>query len=186
MPGIIVDIGTGDGKFAYQLAKENPDRFVIGIDPDQGSLEKTSARIYKKPAKGGIKNALFVLSDVQSLPVELNGLANQLYINFPWGSLLEGVIRVDKTVWQSIRRICKQAAVVEVLLAYRAEDNITLPQLTIDFLKNLKPNFSENGFELVETKKLAKEDLRNYPSSWAKKLSFGKGREYYYLKLIAK
>ena len=33
MPGVIVDIGCGDGKFTYKLAKENPDRFVIGIDP---------------------------------------------------------------------------------------------------------------------------------------------------------
>lgn len=185
MPGIIVDIGTGDGKFVHQLARENPDRFVIGIDPSQGSVERTSAKIYKKPAKGGVKNALFVLSDVLNLPEELNGLANQVYINFPWGSLLEGVLKADKTILGSIRRICKQAAVVEVLLSLGHEDNISLPELSAGYFLNLKPGFSESGFELAETKKLANEDLRQYPSSWAKKLSHGKVRDYFYLKLIA-
>ena len=30
--GVVVDIGTGDGNFVYQAARENPTKFFIGID----------------------------------------------------------------------------------------------------------------------------------------------------------
>ena len=38
---IVIDIGTGDGKFVYQSAKSNKSNFYIGIDPNQKALEKT-------------------------------------------------------------------------------------------------------------------------------------------------
>jgi 16S rRNA (adenine(1408)-N(1))-methyltransferase len=56
---VIVDIGTGDGRFVYQSARENPRKFYIGIDPNVRPLEKISEKIYRKPAKGGATNALF-------------------------------------------------------------------------------------------------------------------------------
>ena len=32
--GVIIDIGTGDGRFVYQSARQNPNKFYIGIDPN--------------------------------------------------------------------------------------------------------------------------------------------------------
>jgi tRNA G46 methylase TrmB len=37
--GIIVDIGTGGGRFVYKRAKENPHRFYIAIDANPKALE---------------------------------------------------------------------------------------------------------------------------------------------------
>ena len=85
--GIIVDIGTGDGKFVYELAKEHPSRFIIGIDLSKENVRELSAKIYKKPSRGGLKNALFVLASAFDLPSELNNFVNQVFINFPWGRL---------------------------------------------------------------------------------------------------
>jgi 16S rRNA (adenine(1408)-N(1))-methyltransferase len=99
MPGIIVDIGTGDGEFVYKIAKENPDRFIIGIEPHHQGLEKISARVYKKPARGGLKNALFILSNIEEMPAELDGIANQVFINFPWAGLLKGLLLADAAAW---------------------------------------------------------------------------------------
>ncbi len=95
MPGVVVDIGTGDGEFVYAIAKDNPDRFIIGIDPDYKGLEKSSTRIYKKAPKGGLDNALFVLGSIEALPEELNDIANQVFINFPWSGLLKGIVLVE-------------------------------------------------------------------------------------------
>ena len=44
---VSVDVGTGDGRFAYQLASADPDRLVLGIDALAEPMEEravTSAR----------------------------------------------------------------------------------------------------------------------------------------------
>jgi len=81
--GVIVDIGTGDGRFVYELAKKNPSKFVVGVDSNHENLIERSARIYKRPSRGGISNALFALASANELPVELNGLANQVFMENP-------------------------------------------------------------------------------------------------------
>jgi tRNA G46 methylase TrmB len=38
--GVIIDLGTGDGRFVYQSARQNPKKFYIGIDPNVRPLQK--------------------------------------------------------------------------------------------------------------------------------------------------
>lgn len=58
--GVIIDIGTGDGRFVYHSVRRNPNKFYIGIDPNTRPLEKISEKIHRKTAKGGAPNALFI------------------------------------------------------------------------------------------------------------------------------
>jgi 16S rRNA (adenine(1408)-N(1))-methyltransferase len=46
--GVIIDIGTGDGRFVYQSARRNPKKFYIGIDPNVRPLEKISEKICRR------------------------------------------------------------------------------------------------------------------------------------------
>jgi hypothetical protein len=50
---VIIDIGTGDGRFVYRSVRRNPNKFYIGIDPNVRPLEKISEKIHRKPNKGG-------------------------------------------------------------------------------------------------------------------------------------
>lgn len=193
MGGVIVDIGTGDGKFTYQVAKEHPDKFVIGIDHAQQPLEGTSAKIYKKEHKGGLENALFVLANIEDLPQELTGVANQVFIHFPWSGLLCGVILVEEKTWSNIKRICQPGAYIDLIFGYdsayeqKAVDHFSLPELTLEYIqKMMVPKLELNGFEVLLCKQLELDELKNYPSTWSKKLSFGRERVYYYLQLKLK
>jgi 16S rRNA (adenine(1408)-N(1))-methyltransferase len=190
MPGVIVDIGTGDGEFVYSLARENPDRFIIGLDPHQQGLENTSARIYKKPEKGGLKNVLFVLGSIEAMPPELDGIANQVFINFPWAGLLKGLLLADAAVWNALKRICQPGAFVDVLFSYEIATDAAelqkadLPAIDEAYLKNtVGPRLNQMGFMMTTVNKVTAEDIKRYPSTWAKKLSFGRDREYYYLRV---
>lgn len=192
MPGIIIDIGTGDGKFVYELAKNNPDKFVIGIDASHAGLIEKSQKIYKKKSKGGLLNALFVLAPVEDLPDEINGIANQIFINFPWGSLLAGLVKVDEITWSEIKKLCKEGTIIDLIFGYdpiqdaKEIKRLGLPDLDLDYIKfQMIPKLSELGFGKKELREINNEDLKDYPSSWSKKLGFGKERKYYYLRLVA-
>lgn len=87
--GIVLDIGTGDGRFVFAAAKANPNRFYIGIDANAKPLEKRSIKITRKRAKGGMPNAMFVQAAVEDLPEELDGIASEIYVNFPWAVCCE-------------------------------------------------------------------------------------------------
>lgn len=190
MSGIIIDIGTGDGKFVHSLAKEYPDRYIIGIDPHQDGLKEISTKIDKKPSKGGVHNALFVLADVENLPEELNGLANQVFINFPWSSLLKGVVLGEDKTWNSIRRICQEGAYIDIIFGYDKSleegkvETLGLHKLNLEYIQEVwAPKLLFKGVKMVEARGVNIEELKDFPSSWSKKLRFGKDREYYYCRL---
>src|SRR5690606_25781780 len=85
---LILDLGTGDGKFAFYYAQTFPTHFVIGLDSCRENLREYS--------RTKISNLLYVIANAQSLPFELHGLISHININFPWGSLLHGLLNADK------------------------------------------------------------------------------------------
>ena len=113
--GIVIDIGTGDGRFVYESARQNPNKFYIGIDASVQPLKKISEKIHRKPAKGGAPNVLFVQASVEDLPSELDGVANEVHIHFPWGSLLQVVGKGEVEALKVIRRVCAEDALLEVV-----------------------------------------------------------------------
>ncbi|CAN5801483.1 hypothetical protein BH20ACI3_BH20ACI3_06970 [soil metagenome] len=116
--GIIIDIGTGDGRFVFEAARQNPKTFYIGIDANARPLEKISERIHRKPAKGGLPNVLFLQAAVEDLPSELEGIADEVHVHFPWGSLLGALATGKETVLRNLRRICAGDALLEILIGF--------------------------------------------------------------------
>lgn len=175
--GIVVDIGTGDGRFVYQSARQNPKKFYIGIDPNVSPLEKISEKIYRKPAKGGAPNALFIQAAVEDLPPELDGVADELHVHFPWGSLLRAVASGDVAVLQNLRRICAPGALLEVVLGLDpARDQSEIERLgitppTLEFIdQQLTSRYRAAGFELTERGIIAATEWPEFNTSWAKRL----------------
>ena len=168
--GVIIDIGTGDGRFVYQSARRNPNKFYIGIDPNTHPLEKISEKIHRKPAKGGAPNVLFIQSAVEDLPAELNGVANEVHVHFPWGSLLRAVSTGDVEVMRNLRRVCAEGALLEVVIGIDpVRDKTEIERLGIkpEFIDDvLVENYRAAGFEIVETG-LSSQSL---DTSWAKRL----------------
>jgi 16S rRNA (adenine(1408)-N(1))-methyltransferase len=190
MPGVILDIGTGDGEFVYKLARENPDRYIIGIEPNHRGLEKISTRTGKKTAKGGIDNALFILSRIEELPEELNGTANQVFINFPWAGLLKGLLTGADGVWNSLKRVCHPGAYIDILFSYQPDtednelNNLGLPPIDMAFINETTlPRLLKHGLKIVAVKEVETIDIKSFPTSWAKRLSYGRERNYYFLRV---
>lgn len=175
--GIIIDIGTGDGLFVYQCARQNPKKFYIGIDANPRPLKKISEKIYRKPSKGGAPNVIFIQSAVEDLPSELNGIADVVHVHFPWGSLLGAVATGDRTVLDNLRRICSADALLEVVIGLDPErdrsetERLGLQPITIPYIDStLVPHYRDAGFEIVERGLIPSAEWPALKTSWAKRL----------------
>jgi ubiquinone/menaquinone biosynthesis C-methylase UbiE len=166
--GVIVDIGTGDGRFVYQSARENPNKFYIGIDPNVRPLEKISEKIHRKPAKGGAPNVLFVQAAVEDLPPELDGVADEVHVHFPWGSLLRAFAVGDVDVLRNVRRICSPGALLEVVM------NDPIGDQPIE-------RYRLAGFEVLEHGSVSAAQWAEFETTWARRLKQNEHRSVVYL-----
>lgn len=163
--GIVLDIGTGDGLFVSESARQNPNKFYIGIDANPRPLEKISEKIHRNPAKGGLPNVLFIQASLEDLPAELDGVADEVHIHFPWGSLLRAVAAGDEDALCGLRRICSPDAVLEILIGLDPErdrseiERLGLQPLTSAYIaEELAPRYEAAGFKIVESGVVAQTD----------------------------
>jgi 16S rRNA (adenine(1408)-N(1))-methyltransferase len=188
MKGVVIDIGTGDGLFVYQHARQNPDRLYIGIDADPSQLAATARKTRRKPKKGGVPNALFIQAAVEALPPELDAVADEVHIHFPWGGLLRAVVNGEAEVLHSLRRLCAPGALLEVVIGLDPQQDrsvieaLDLKSLTPEtWRERLKSRYEANGFEVLEMGVLAPAAWPDFRTSWAKRLRRSAGRSLTYL-----
>lgn len=170
-------MGTGDGLFVYNYARREPQTFFIGIDANRSPLRKISERIHRKASRGGLRNILFVQSAVETLPSELEGVATEVHINFPWGSLLRALAVGDRPVLRKVRRICSPNARLKLVLGVddlkdRSEiERLMLPELSLDYINaRLVAKYREAGFEILATESLPPAAFAKLGTSWARRL----------------
>ena len=183
-----MDIGTGDGRFVYQSAHLNPEKFFIGVDANPKALAKISEKIHRKPAKGGLRNVLFIQAAIENLPAELNEVADEVHIHFPWGSLLRAVALGETDVLNNLRRICVPGGLLEIVIGLDSDrdrteiERLGLPVLSNEYLETVLPGrYHAAGFDVLETGALAQADWSHLNTSWARKLLGNRAREVVYL-----
>ena len=161
---IHIDLGTGDGRYVGHVARTCPDCFVIGIDACRENLHVTSRRA---PA-----NALFVIANAQALPAELGGLAAHITINFPWGSLLDGLLADDAALLAGLVAIGRPDAGLEVRLNAGALGTAGWP--LADGADRVQDVLAANGFAMRPPVLLTARELKTCPTTWARRLAFGR------------
>lgn len=159
-----VDVGTGDGRFVWHIAQTQPRSFAIGIDACRENLHEVSRR--------APSNALFVIANAQALPAELAGVATHITINFPWGSLLGGLVENDTGLMEGLREIARPNARIEIRLngGALAEQGWPLE----DGAARVRHVLAANGFEMRQASMLTARELKACPTTWAKRLAYGR------------
>lgn len=184
----MVDIGTGDGLFVSECARSNPRKFYIGIDANARPLEKISEKIHRKPAKGGLPNVLFLQAAVEDLPPELNGVADEVHIHFPWGSLLGVVATGNEAILTNLRRICSPNALLEILIGFDPVRDVSelarleIPSLSLNYIDSvLATRYERSGFAIIERGVLPQSEWADVRTSWARRLKGRSGRSLTYI-----
>lgn len=160
----LLDLGTGDGRFARCMAEQHPTRFVIGLDACRENLQANS--------RARLPNLLFVIASAQALPPELHGLASHVTLNFPWGSLLTSLLQNDSALMNGLLAVAGSRAQVEVRLngGALAEAGFRL-EAGAEQIRNI---LAENGFRVKRPVAIGSAELRAFPSTWARRLAVGR------------
>src|SRR3972149_3526249 len=103
---VVIDLGAGDGRFAYESARNDAASVYVAVDPDAAALAAYAFRACRKPARGGVANAHFVVA-VAALPAPLHALADLVCVNFPWGGLLRGLLQPETAVLRALASLAK-------------------------------------------------------------------------------
>lgn len=161
---IVLDLGTGDGRYVRTLATRHPDWFVIGVDACRENLREHS--------QAKLRNALFVIASAQELPSELGGLVSRITINFPWGSLLESLLWGDPKLMRGLASLSRSMISIGLYLngGAMAEAGRTLEAGTDRIYFNLL----QAGWQIERPQSMDASVLKKFPSTWAKRLAFGR------------
>jgi len=178
---VILDLGTGDGRFVFKNAIKNKSTLYIGLDPAEKQIQIYS----KKSNRRRLKNVLYVIGSLENLPEELYSTVDKIFINLPWGTLLEKIVKSNETYTNELFKILKRNGEIEIIFGYVPElepsetERLDLP--VIENESDVLKAFStfKKIFEVIEMNRLLKEDLDKIETTWAKKLKFGKDRFIY-------
>jgi len=135
-----------------------------------------------KPQRGGISNALFIWASIESLPPDLQRIADEITIHYPWGSLLHALVAPDLKALKSIAQLAHSRASLTILINISIFEDVEycqrlgLPILTLERVKTIiVPQYHEIGIEVKHAQVLD----RNIPyrTTWGQKLTCGSGRK---------
>jgi hypothetical protein len=161
---IVLDLGTGDGRYARSLAESYPNWFVIGVDACRENLREHS--------QAKLQNLLFIIASAQDLPHELDGLFSHITINFPWGSLLDSLLAADPRLMRGLKLVSRRGASLSLRLngGALAEAGKTLEAGTDRIFYNLL----QAGWQFEQPTLMDASALKRFPSTWAKRLAVGR------------
>ncbi len=142
----------------------------------------------RKPKRGGVKNLLCVVASAETLPGPLRGRADRVSIILPWGSLLRGLIEPRDELVTRVRALCRSGASLEIVASYGPrdqhdeEDSLILDEA---HARRLIARYQDLGFAGATVERVPLTELRGYPTTWAKRLGFGRPREVYRIRARA-
>jgi 16S rRNA (adenine(1408)-N(1))-methyltransferase len=176
-----VDVGTGDGRFAYHLASADPKRFVIGIDALDEPMGEIAAKAARKPARGGRSNLLLLRAPIETLPPELHGVADEVSVQLPWGSLLEGIVLARADVLDGLATLCRPGARLTVTLngeiwldsTPARYENLPIP--TPEYVSDVvAAGLARAGFSFRAARYANATETKALPTTWARRLGHGR------------
>ena len=168
---MIIDLGTGDGRAALALAESEPTALVIGMDADTASMAETSRRAARAAARGGRPNLLFVAAAAETPPTELYGLADEVRILFPWGSLLRGVLGRDERVARGIAALARPGGRVSATVSVTPADGVGgIAALDPATIADLGSGLRTAGLRLTGSRRIDRDEVRATRSTWGRRL----------------
>lgn len=176
-----LDIGTGDGRYVYKKALENPSNLYLGIDPAK-NIEEYQREINRKR----LKNAVLIQSSIENYNPDYLDYFDEISIILPWGNLLKYCVTVDLDFFAKVCKWLKPNGDIKIIFGFNEEleekqtKKLNLKNLNDKEIEFLKNNYSKiPNLKLVSFENVFYLNLETIETSWAKKLKHGADRTYF-------
>ena len=156
---VVLDLGTGDGAYVRHLATRQLSTAVIGVDTCGANATINTRRV---PG-----NARLLIHDALAIPDDLTKLANLTTINFPWGSLLRALLDGDECL---LSTLAGKRCEIRVNAGALAEQGCAF-EAGIEAIRTSTRSLSPAR---LTTELLDHDALHSFPTTWAKRLAFGR------------
>jgi 16S rRNA (adenine(1408)-N(1))-methyltransferase len=158
-------------------AAAEPDRLVVGVDASASAMAEASRKAARRPGRGGLPNALFVVAAAEALPPELDGLAELVCVHFPWGSLLRGLLGADPALLTGLAGLLRRGGTLSLLVSSTTRDRGAgvAPLREVD-LRALAGAYADHGLVVTRVRPATPADVAAAHSTWGKRLDAGRRR----------
>ncbi|HZT96276.1 MAG TPA: hypothetical protein VFB34_05510 [Chloroflexota bacterium] len=162
---ILIDIGTGDGRFVARGCLERPRAYFVGLDPCRENMCRLSGR--------AALNGLFVAASLETLPLELCATATRLTVRFPWAALLRGLLDPESEAWRSLTKAGTSRHRLELTVNAGALEEVAGLDLD-EGMHRIRLAALLAGYSFESERRLDRAALVSMPSTWGKRLAFGR------------
>jgi 16S rRNA (adenine(1408)-N(1))-methyltransferase len=158
-------------------AAADADRLVVGVDANAAAMAEASRRAARRPERGGLPNALFVVAAAEALPAELDGLADLVTVHFPWGSLLRGLVAANPAVMGGLARVLRPGATLSMLLSSTDRDRgAGAGPISEPTLAAMADAYGGHGLTVARARPPTPADVAATRSTWGRRLGAGTRR----------
>ena len=177
----VIDLGTGQGAFIYFNALENKNCFYVGLDSCKESMKKYAIKQHKNK----IENLIYVIMNAQNIGKVMENKFSQVYVNLPWGSLLQGIFKEELGIINSISKISKSNCKINICFSYDEKfekneiEKRELPFLSEEYFESeFKNLYAKYGIVINNIERIVKDKL-NFTSKWMKVLTESRSRKFF-------
>lgn len=174
---MILDLGTGDGAAVLRSARGDADALAVGVDTDAAAMREASRRAARKPARGGLPNAIFLAGTLVELPSLFDARVDVLRVTLPWGSLLRSAINAEPAFVADLLRVLRPGGRFELLVSVTGRD-LAVGEDVLDQAgaEALASAHRACGFTGVFVAPATQADVDASGSTWAKRLGIPERR----------
>ena len=157
---------------------------MLAIDASHAGMRQASWRAARSARRGGLPNAVFVVSSLEGLPPQLNGLSTLVAVHFPWGSLLHAALGDDADGAERIAALVAPGGLLRLLVSASPRD-AGRGAMDIEPAA-IVAAYAALGMMPVSCRVATPADIAESRSSWGRRLlTSGHGRQAWLIELRA-
>jgi 16S rRNA (adenine(1408)-N(1))-methyltransferase len=144
-------------------------------------MSDASRRAARPARRGGHANVVFVAAAAESLPGALRGIADEVTVILPWGSLLEAVLTPGSAAFAGLAAVLKHDGLMTLLVSAHERDQLA----TVDdaAATELARRYGSAGYEVNELRLATRADVALLSSGWGRRLGIPERRQAWLFRL---
>jgi 16S rRNA (adenine(1408)-N(1))-methyltransferase len=157
-------VGAGDGAYVLHRARRDATTFAVAIDASPDGLIRGAWQAHR----AHLGNVAFLVEGLERFPAGVAGIADEVTVHFPWGSLLRGLVQALPEILRPLASLARPGGEVRLLLAATERDGYR--EITPLTLRTLASAYTAFGLALIEARWATPLEVAESRSSWAKRL----------------